>query len=152
VITLDLIINYMEPLLFVLLGLPLVIQDIRANSVSISFLAIAFSLWYFFPFIVGQGTMGHSVLAALVLLIGALLVLLLPDRFGAADVVFISGMAAIFPYYSFVIAVALGCVGGVVAFIFLYVKGKDDAFTSPLPFLPSLYWGGLTVIIGGLHW
>jgi len=72
-----------------------------------------------------------------------------PGRLGEADVVFMSGMALLLPFWSMLISLALGCVGALAAFAWLG-KGGADIATQRMPFLPSLYWGCLTTMIGGI--
>ena len=141
--------TYLSPLLFAMLGLPLVIQDLRESSVSLILLIGSYALWALATFVGGQ-SVSRLVVAAIVLLVGALVLSLLPGRLGEADVLFISGMASIFPYWSFMIALALSCVAGLAAFLWLSRRGRDEMLSLPIPLLPSLYWGGLTVILGGL--
>jgi hypothetical protein len=143
------IVIYIPDIFFAFLGLLLVIQDTKENSVSLVLLVVTYIAWSSSIFFIWQATITRIAVSAIVLLIGALLLLILPGRLGEADVVFISGMALIFPYWSFMIALALGCVAGLAAFLWLSRGGNDKVFLTPIPLLPSLYWGGLTVILGG---
>ena len=141
-------------LLFALLALPLIWQDLKEYSVSLVLLVVVYSIWLSSTLIEGLGAgfgEGRLAASAIVLLIGALLIRLLPGRLGEADVIFMSGMAAIFPFWPLMIALALGCIAGLAAFLWLSREGGDEVFSRPLPLLPGLYWGGLTVILGGIR-
>lgn len=141
--------RYLPPLLFALLALPLVWQDLKDNSVSLSLLVAVYLIWLSAALVSGQGE-GRLAASAIVLLVGALLLAALPGRLGEADVVFMSGMASLFPFWPLMIALSLGCVAGLAAFLWLSRGGGEEALSGPLPLLPGLYWGGLTVILGGI--
>ncbi|HTP59249.1 MAG TPA: hypothetical protein VMM82_10050 [Spirochaetia bacterium] len=132
------------------LGLPLILQDIKDKSVSLALLLVAFVAWLAFASLWERAE--SRLLASLfVLLIGASLLLVFPGRLGDADVIFMSGMALLLPFWSLMMAFILGCVGALAAFLWLSRKGRDIPLTLALPFLPSLYWGGLTVMVGGMR-
>jgi hypothetical protein len=137
-------------ILFALLGLPLAIQDSRDNSVSTVFLALAFSAWCLGSLAMGTELM-RAIAVAVILLAGALSLFAIPGKLGEADLVFMGGMAAIFPFPQLMLALGLACVAGLAAFAWLLRLGAKDTLARPLPFLPSLYWGGLTVILGGIR-
>jgi hypothetical protein len=88
--------------------------------------------------------------AVITLLLGAVLLIFIPDKLGEADIVFMSGMAAIFPYWSFLVAIALGCISASILFLWRCLSSGGGIFSSPIPFLPSLYWGGIVVILEGV--
>lgn len=137
-------------LLFAFLGLPLILQDIRHSSVSMGLLTAAFLIWTASSFVMEDGA-SRLVAAGVVLLLGALLLMIFPGRIGEADVVFMSGMAVFLPFWSLLIGIALGCIAALSAFVWLYRRGGEGSLREPIPFLPSLYWGGLTVMIGGIR-
>ena len=135
--------------LFALLGLPLILQDIKDKSVSLILLLAAFLAWFAFAFF-WESAEGQIVASLVVLVVGSVLLLIFPGRLGEADVVFMSGMALLLPFWSLLMALVLGCVGALSAFVWVSRKERDVSLTFPLPFLPSLYWGGLTVMVGGI--
>lgn len=134
--------------LFAFLSLPLVWQDVKDSSVSLALLVGVYALWLTAALAAGQA--GRLAAAAIVLLAGALLSCVLPDRLGEADIVFMSGMASLFAFWPLMIAVSLGCVAALAAFLWLSRGGRGEVLGQPLPLLPSLYWGGLAVILGGI--
>lgn len=142
--------HFMPSILFMVLGLPLVWQDIKDNSVSLHLLVAIYALWLFSSIFAFQGS-GSLAASAIVLLVGALLLAGLPDKLGEADVIFMSGMAALFSFWPLMIALSLGCIASLAAFFLLSRKAGEEVFSQPLPLLPSLYWGGLTVVLGGLR-
>jgi len=77
--------------------------------------------------------------------------MIFPGRLGEADVVFMSGMALFLPFWSLLIAMALGLHRGAGGLRLGCPVGRRRFLRPPLPFLPSLYWGGLTIIIGGIR-
>ena len=142
--------RWIPPFSFALLGFPLSLQDQSERSVSAVLLAVAYALWLASALVAGQGV--ERLLAPVfVLLIGRLVLFVLPDRLGEADVIFMSGMASIFPFWQLMLALALGCVAGLAAFAWGSRGGRSDYLFCSVPFLPSLYWGGLTVILGGFR-
>lgn len=133
---------------FAILGLPLALQDSKDNSVSVSLLSIALGVWMVaarLPGCTGMGPVG----SAIVLLIGFGLSLFMPGGLGEGDVVFMAGMASIFSFWEFVIALLLGCVAALACYAWLARGRHADALRRPLPLLPSLFWGGLAVFAGG---
>lgn len=136
-------------LVFAALGLPLVWQDVKDNSVSLSFLLTVFLSWSIFAFF-REGTESRLLATLLTMTLGALLLLAFPGRLGEADVVFMSGMALLLPFWPLLIAFALGCVGALSAFLWLSRQAGSESLTRPLPFLPSLYWAGLSTMLGGI--
>jgi hypothetical protein len=136
-------------LIFVLLGLPLAVQDSKTNSVSVLLLFPTYAIWLISALASGNSPVCRLFLSTIVLIIGALGAYFFPDRLGEADILFLSGMSAIFSYWSFVIAVALGCIGALSSFLWLSLKERKNIFPIPIPFLPSLYWGGVAVILRG---
>jgi hypothetical protein len=137
-------------LLFACLALPLVGQDLEDGSVSLVLLASVYLAWLFSALIPSLGG-GSLQASAVVLLIGTALLKALPGRLGEADVVFMSGMAALFQFWPLMMALALGCVAGLSAFVWLFRDGIEGIGSRRLPLLPSLYWGGLAVILGGIR-
>jgi hypothetical protein len=142
--------QYLPLLLFAAFGLPLALQDIKDSSVSIELLAVAYLVWSASTCLSGE-SFDRAAAAAILMLLGSLLLLVLPGRLGEADIVFMSGMALFFPFWSLMIALALGCIGALAVFAWLSRGGRADTLERPLPFLPSLYWGGLTVVLGGIR-
>jgi hypothetical protein len=147
---LSLIADRLPAFLFAVLGLPLIWQDARMNSVSLGLLIAVFAAWLASAILI-EGTAGHLLAASVVLLLGSLLLVVLPDRLGEADVVFMSGMALLLPFWSLLFALILGCVGALAAFAWFSRREGGDFLTRPLPFLPSLYWGGLAIVLGGIR-
>jgi len=142
--------HILPTLLFAALGLPLVWQDLKESTVSSVLLAAVFLAWSAMTLFLGDG-ISHLLAALIVLALGSLLLMIFPGRLGEADVVFMSGMALFLPFWSLLIAMALGCIAALAAFVWLSRGAGADSFARPLPFLPSLYWGGLTIIIGGIR-
>ncbi len=137
-------------ILFAGLGLPLAVQDLKDNSVSLVLLLVVYAVWSASTTLVDTSA-SHLVAASIVLLVGALLLVIFPDRLGEADVIFMSGMALFFPFWSLMIAFGLACIGALSAFAWLSRGGRVDVLRYPLPLLPSLYWAGLTVILGRIR-
>jgi len=75
--------------------------------------------------------------------------LLLPGRLGEADILYASGLAWVCTFSGYLIAIALGCLGALVAMVLsaLRTGGWHD---HPQPFLPALLWGWTTVTLGQL--
>ena len=139
--------QWLPSILFVLFGLPLILQDLKDSSVSFELL-LAILLAWILAAIFSDQAVQRLLAASIVLLIGTLLFLVLPGRLGEADVLFMSGMALIFSFWPLMIALALGCVAGLAAFMWHARGGRTECLSYPLPLLPSLYWGGLTVVLG----
>lgn len=139
--------QWLPSLLFILLGFPIILQDLRESSVSFKLLLTVLVAWILAAVFSYQDA-GHLLTASIVLLIGTLLFLILPGRLGEADVLFMCGMALIFSFWPLLMALALGCVAGLAAFMWYSRGGRTENLSYPLPLLPSLYWGGLTVILG----
>jgi len=137
-------------LLFAALGLPLVWQDVKNNSVSMTILVAVFLSWSIFAFF-REGAEGRLLATLVVMTMGSLLLLAFPGRLGEADVVFMSGMALLLPFWSLLIAFALGCIGTLSAFVWLSRKEGVEFLARPLPFLPSLYWAGLSTMLGEIR-
>ena len=136
-------------LLFGVLALPLVLQDLKDNSVSEPLLIAISLLWWTTAFAT-TAPLNRLIAAAIVLLVGSLLLTILPGRLGEADVVFISGMAALFSFWPLIFSLGLGCLAALMAYSWMFRKNPRDVMVNPLPFLPSLYWGGLTIALGRL--
>lgn len=134
--------------MFGILGLPPVLQDLRNNSISSITLFLVLALWW-------GNALGapdpafRLATAAGVLLLGGFLLFLFPGRLGEADVLFISGMATVFSFWSLIFSVALSCIGALAVYCWLS-RGGRTINDVPIPFLPCLYWGGLTVALGRL--
>ena len=134
---------------FAAVGLPLVIQDIRHNDVSTLASAAALAACILgSAFLVRNAQPG--LVAAVLLALGALLLKLFPGRLGEADAVFMSGMALLMPFWSLMLAIGLACVSGLCAYVWLSWRHGTVILSEPIPFLPSLYWGGLAVMVGGI--
>ena len=129
-------------------GAYLGIQDQRYASVSLRSLFISYFIWILLHLLPFQFT--RLLGASLVLLLGVVLLLIFPDRLGEADVVFMSGMALFFPFWSLMMAYALGCLGAMAAFAWLSYRGRIDLLRYRMPLIPCLYWGGLAVLLGGI--
>jgi len=142
------LVGHLDSFFFAVLGLPLALQDAKDYSVSRSLLVGVYALWLVPDLLLGRE--GRLAAAAIALLLGGLFLRMLPERLGEADVVFMSGMAATFAFWPLMLAIGLGCIGGLAVFLWLSRGGRNEALVQPLPFLPSLYWGGLTVIVGEL--
>jgi hypothetical protein len=125
-------------------------QDIKEQSVNIPLLTALFVL-SLCPLLFWTDSLIRMITIILVISSGALLLHIFPDRLGEADVIYLASMAAVLPYWSFVLAVCLGCVGCLVCFVWLARGGRNEVYSDSLPFLPSLYWGAITVVLGGLH-
>jgi hypothetical protein len=134
--------------LFCILGFPPVLQDLRDNTVSQFLLVTVVLVWWSLS-AVGPESQNRLLAAAVVLVLGAFLLNLLPGRLGEADVIFMAGMASLFSFWPLVLALALGCVGALSAFVWMLRGKRTEVLGYPLPFLPSLYWGGLTISLGG---
>ena len=134
---------------FAVIGLPLALQDVKHREVSTPASAGSLAAWSVFSFLVLRNPR-HPAVAVLVLLLGALLLTLFPGRLGEADVVFISGMALLMPFWPLMCAVGLACVSGLCAYVWLSWRYGTVMMSEPIPFLPSLYWGGLAVMVGGI--
>lgn len=142
--------SWLPTLLFVVLGLPLVWQDSKDNSVSLGLLVGVFLAWSAISLLT-TGSAARLFAALIVLVAGSLLLMILPGRLGEADVVFMSGMALLLPFWSLLLAIVLGCVAGLAAFVWFSRGDRGEFLSQPLPLLPSLYWGGLTIILGGIR-
>jgi hypothetical protein len=142
--------RWLAGILFVGFGLPLAVQDQQKGSVSL-WLLVGSVLSWFVAAMCLDGSAGRLLSASIVLLAGCALLLILPGRLGIADVIFMSGMGLLFSFWSLIIAFVLGCLATFLTFIWLSRGYRRDTVLEPLPFLPGLYWGGLTVIIGGLR-
>lgn len=136
-------------LAFLALGLPLAWQDARESSVAEILLLVVYGLWMAAS-LLSENPAARLLAAVLLLYAGGLFTLLLPNRLGEADIAFVSGMAALFSFWPLMMALALGCVAGLAAFLWLSRGDPAIVLSSPLPLLPCLYWGGATVILGGL--
>jgi Flp pilus assembly protein protease CpaA len=140
---------WLPALVFAAIGLPLIIEDVRHSSVPLGLLVGAFAAWLGTALIL-EGSTSRLLASSIVLVLGWLLIVILPDRLGEADVVFMSGMALLLPFWSLLFALILSCVGSLAAFAWLSRGGRGEFLTRPLPFLPSLYWGGLAILLGGM--
>ncbi len=136
-------------LAFALTGLPLVIQDSRTQTVSQGLLFSTLAVWFLLA-LPGSSPEFHWLAAALILLAGTLFLLIAGDRLGEADIVFAAGMACLFSFWSWLTAVMAGCGAGLLAFGWLAWTSRASIENVPVPFLPCLYWGGLTVLLGDL--
>jgi Flp pilus assembly protein protease CpaA len=136
-------------LVFALTGLPLVLQDRRSQSVSQWLLFSTLAVWFVLALASGRPD-ERWLLSILVLVAGTLFLVLLPDRLGEADVLFAAGMACVLPFFSWLTAMMAGCLGGLVAFGWIFWFSRASIQNVPVPFLPCLYWGGLTVLLGDL--
>jgi len=134
--------------LFVVPALPLVLQDLKENTVSRVLLTFVVLTWWVSA-LATPAPEARFFAVLVVLLLGALLLALLPGRLGEADVVFVSGMAALFAFWPLIFSLALGCLAALAAYLWMFLKRPSEAMMEPIPFLPSLYWGGLTVALGG---
>ena len=140
--------NVSSFLFFGLLGFPLIWQDLRDNSISSKALFLVIAVWWVSSLLTPDPAFRLATSAG-VLMVGGFLLFLLPGRLGEADVLFISGMACLFSFWSLIFSVALGCVGALALYLWLS-RGGREVVNTPIPFLPCLYWGGLTVALGGL--
>ena len=140
--------NLFPFILFGVPGLPLVLQDLVDNSISSKILIIVLIIWWASSFLTPDPEFRLATSAG-VLLLGGFLLSVLPGRLGEADVLFISGMASVFPFWPLIFSVAIGCVGALALFLWLS-RGGRVVMNTPIPFLPCLYWGGLTIALGGL--
>lgn len=118
-------------------SLPLLLQDQRSLSVSQWLLALVFTAWVLLGWWAGD-VPAKAALSAGVLTLGAVLIMLLPDRLGEADVVYIAGLAWLMPFWNLVLTVALACVMAMVALGVRARRGQGDPGELPVPFLPSL--------------
>lgn len=141
--------SWIPALLFGVLSLPLVLQDMKDSMVSRALLVVVALLWCTSALWTREPE-SRLVTVAAVLLLGALVTALLPGRLGEADIAFMSGMAAVFSFWSLILSLALGCMAAFAAFLWRFRGNLTSIVDEPLPFLPSLYWGGLTVALGGL--
>ncbi|NNM66887.1 MAG: hypothetical protein HKM06_02620 [Spirochaetales bacterium] len=134
-------------LVFVALALPLVFQDLKAQSVSAPLLFFTYGIWCLFglPF---PGWPAHLAEAGVTLILGSLLLLFFPGRLGEADVLFMSGLAFLLNFWSLVVALALACLAALGAYTWSMRLGFRNERVEAIPFLPSLFWGGLAVIMG----
>jgi hypothetical protein len=139
--------TWVPVLLFGGLGLPLVLQDLRDATVSQPLL-VAVTLVWWFSACLGPEPEGRLLAAGVVLLLGALLLAVLPGRLGEADVAFMAGMASLLSFWPLMASMALACLAALSAFVWTF--RKSEVMLYPLPFLPSLYWGGAAIWLGRL--
>lgn len=124
-------------LTYVLASGPLVWQDLKTLSVSQWLLGIVFTAWVLLGWWAGD-VPAKAALSAGVLTLGAVLIVLLPDRLGEADVVYIAGLAWLMPFWNLVLTVALACVMAMVVLGVRAWRGQGDLGVLLAPFLPSL--------------
>ncbi len=136
--------------LFGVLGLPLAVQDQKDGAVSLVLLVSVVVVWWSSALLTPKPE-DHLLAAGSVLVVGALLLLVFPGRLGEADIVFMAGMASMFTFWPLIICFALACFASFVAYFWLFCKLGSQAMLYPLPFLPSLYWAGLTISVGGMR-
>ena len=134
-------------LVLVALGLPLVYQDIKFQSVSAPLLIFTYGIWCSFGLLF-PGWSTHLAEAGVTLIVGTLLLVFFPGRLGEADVIFMSGLAFLLNFWSLLVALALSCLAALGAYTWSLRLGGHDERVVAIPFLPSLFWGGLTVIMG----
>ena len=126
-----------------LLAAPLVIQDIQTSSVSAGLLFGLYAIWVIGALFVNN--ISFLFLSVLVLALGAALMHLFPDRMGEGDLVFMSGMACLLPFWFWILALTLACLGGLAVYLWLVYRRGKKLWEVPIPFFPLLFWGGLTV-------
>jgi hypothetical protein len=136
-------------IVFAITGFPLVLQDQREHSVSQLLLFSTVTIWWGWA-LLSESSDGRLLAATLVLVAGAVFLVLLPGRFGEADVLFVAAMACLMPFFSWMTALMAGCGAGLIAFGWLAWITRTSIRNVPVPFLPCLYWGGLTVLLGDL--
>jgi hypothetical protein len=133
--------------IFALTALPLVVQDRQSQSVSSWLLFATLAAWLGAGWAERDAPL-HILGATAILTAGIVFLLVLPDRLGEADVLFAAGMACLLPFWTWFIAVVTACGGGLVAFGWLAWVSKGSIRDIPLAFLPCLYWGGITALLG----
>lgn len=88
---------------------------------------------------------GRLGAAGLVLILGGLLIRLLEGKLGEADVLFVSALSLVTPFWPLLVSVGLGCVSALVT-----LGLQKSTAETPVPFLPSLAASWSLVTFGGL--
>ena len=89
-----------------------------------------------------RGAVATSVVA-----LGGCGLLVRPQAMGEADVIFLSGLAWLLPFWAFLFSVGLACILGLATY-WVAARGAGSDGGLAVPFLPCLALGGMGVMGG----
>jgi hypothetical protein len=138
------------PLVFFLVSIPLVLEDLATLSVPTWKLFVAMGVLVALRLLLGQSDLYFQLaLSSGALTLGTLVLVLVPSSLGEADVIYIAGLAWLVSFWGLLLAVGMACVLVGANVLVTTACRRSEPNSEPVAFLPFLFLGGLAALVGG---